>query len=86
MDERDLTPFRVAKYFEEQVPQVLESLNNDPEGMYQIFYRVGELMVSAHVWREPDYPQAATEFSEFDREFLRKCKVSPDQQSSDAIR
>jgi hypothetical protein len=36
----------VANYFEEQVSQVLESLNQDPEGMYQIVYRVGELMVS----------------------------------------
>ena len=84
MDERNLTPFRVTKYFEEQVPQVLESLNNDPEGMYQIVYRVGELMVSAHVWREPGFPDVKEEFSDADREFLRQCHVNPDEKPSDA--
>jgi hypothetical protein len=86
MNERDLTPFRVAKYFEEQVPRVLESLNQDPEGMYQIVYRVGELMVSAHVWRDPSLPDAAEELSEADREFLRQCHVSIGEASTDAVR
>ncbi len=86
MDERDLTPFRVAKNFEEQIPRVLESLNQDPEGMYQIVYRVGELMISAHVWREPSLPGAHEELSESDREFLRQCHVSIDEASTDAVR
>jgi hypothetical protein len=86
MDERDLTPFRVAKCFEEQAPRVLESLKNDPEGMYQIVYRIGELMVSAHLWREPVVAEIKEEFSEPDREFLRQCHVSTDERSSGAVR
>lgn len=85
MDERELTPFRVARHFEEQVPQVQERLNQDPEGLYQIVYRVGELMVSAHVWREPSLPEIRGEFSESDREFLRQCHVSTNEKSSDAV-
>jgi hypothetical protein len=86
MDERELTPFGVAKYFEEQVPQVLESLNQDPEGMYEIVYRVGDLIVSAHLWREPSFLEIrAEEFSESDRGFLRQCHVSTDEASTDAV-
>ncbi len=76
MDERDLTPFRIAKYFEEHVPQILESLSQDPGGMYQVVYRVGDLMISAQFWRaEPDR-EVCPEYSPADQEFLRKLNIS----------
>jgi hypothetical protein len=76
MDERDLTPFRIAKHFEEHVPQVLESLSQDPDGMYQVVYRVGDLMISAQVWREPPQIEVCPHYSEADQEFLRKLNIS----------
>lgn len=76
MDERDLTPLRIAKYFEEQVPQVVESLSHDPDGMYQVVYRVGDLMVSAHLWREPPDLEVCPHYSDADQEFLRKLNIS----------
>jgi len=86
MDERDLTPFRVSKYFEEQIPQVLESLEVDPEGMYQVVYRVGDLMVSAHVWREAAPAEKLPEHTEADRQFLKQFNVSIEESPSDALR
>jgi len=77
MDERDLTPFRIAKYFEEHVPQVLESLLHDPHGMYQVVYRVGDLMISAQVWRESQDNEVFPHFSEADQDFLRMLNISP---------
>jgi hypothetical protein len=82
MDEQNSTPFRVAKYFAEHVPQALESLQTDPEGMYQIVYRVGDVMISAHVWREPQ-TEASASYSEADLRFLKDCHVSPDEHSPD---
>lgn len=85
MNKNEQTPFRVAKYLEEHVPRALEALEGDPEGMYQIVYRVGDLMVSAHVWREPVQPAAKPELTEADRQFLEDCKVSIADQSSDLV-
>lgn len=76
MDERDLIPFRIAKYFEEHVPQVVESISRDPEGMYQIVYRVGDLMISTQVWREPPDIEICPHYSDADQEFLRKLNIS----------
>ena len=76
MDERDLTPFRIAKYFEEHVPQVLESLSQDPDGMYQVVYRVGDLMISAHIWHEPPDIEVCPDYSNADQKFLRECNIS----------
>ncbi len=76
MDERDLTPFRIAKYFEEHVPLVLESLSHDPDGMYQVVYRVGDLMIAAQVWREAPELEVCPQYSEADQEFLRKLNIS----------
>jgi hypothetical protein len=86
MNKNDQTPFRVAKYFEEHIPRALEALKSDPEGMYQIVYRVGDLMVSAHVWREPVEPAAKPELTEADRQFLKECKVTVEDRSSDLVR
>ena len=76
MDESDLTPFRIAKYFEEHVPQALASLSHDPDGMYQVVYRVGDLMISAQVWRETPELEACPQYTEADQEFLRKLNIS----------
>jgi len=76
MDEHDLTPFRIAKYFEEHVPQVLESLSHDPDGMYQVVYRVGDVMISAHVWRQPPEIDVCPLYSADDQDFLRKLNIS----------
>ena len=76
MDERDLAPFRIAKYFEEHVPPVLDSLSHDPEGKYHVVYRVGDLMISAQIWREPTDIEVCPQYSHSDREFLRKLNIS----------
>lgn len=75
MEEKKLIRFRVAKYFEEHVPQVLESLAQDPDGMYQVVYRVGDLMISAHVWREPSEIEVCPEYSDADQKFLRQLNI-----------
>jgi hypothetical protein len=76
MDERDLTPFRIARYFEEHVPQVMESLSHDPDGMYQIVYRVDDLVISAQVWRDAPEIEVCPVYSDSDQEFLRNCNIS----------
>ncbi len=79
MEGHNLIPFRIAKYFEEHVPQMLEALSADPDGMYQVVYRVGDLMISAQVWREPQEVEFCPEYSETDQEFLRQLNISPNE-------
>lgn len=88
MDVRDITPFRMSKPFDEHMPDVLDSIASDPNGLYQVTYRVGPLIVSAQIWQDPAWGKtAAEELSEFDREFLREVRVvinrqSPEQQAT----
>ena len=80
MDANEITPFRLSKPFEEHMGEVLDSLASDPNGLYQVTYRVGPLMVSAQVWRDPERGNPATEqLSEFDREFLKEIRVVVDE-------
>lgn len=77
MDAKDITPFRMSKPFEEHMPDVLDSLESDPNGLYQVTYRVGPLMVSAQIWRDPAWGNPTKEtLSEFDREFLKEIRVA----------
>jgi len=76
VDAKDITPFRMSKPFEEHMPDVLDSLASDPDGLYQVTYRVGPLMVSAQVWRDPAWGKPLKEeLSDYDREFLKKICV-----------
>ena len=76
MDASDLTPFRLSKPFEEHMPDVLDSLVSDPDGMCQVTYRVGPLVISAQVWRDPSWSKPETKaLSEFDRQFLKEMCV-----------
>ena len=84
MDAKDITPFRMSKPFEEHMPDVLDSLESDPNGLYQVTYRVGPLMVSAQIWRDPAWCTPSQEvLSDFDREFLRKIRVVVDESSEE---
>ena len=76
MDARDITPFRLSKPFEEHMPDVLDSLISDPNGMCQVTYRVGPLVISAQVWRDSSYskPESGT-LSEYDQQFLKEMRV-----------
>lgn len=86
MDAKDITPFRMSKPFEEHMPDVLDSLISDPNGLYQVTYRVGPLMVSAQVWRDPAWGNPAQEdLSQFDREFLRDLRVTVDDGSQERM-
>jgi len=85
VSEPGLNPFRVSKYFQEHVTQVLQSLDADPEGMYQIAYRVGDVMVAAQVWREPAQIEVSPEYTEADREFLRQIQVRVEEDPSGAV-
>ncbi len=76
MDANDITPFRLSKPFEEHMPDVLDSLVQDPDGMCQVTYRVGPLVVSAQVWRDSSSSHRETEMlSEFDQEFLKQMRI-----------
>lgn len=79
MDADDLTPFRLSKPFEEHMPEVLDALFTDPNGLYQVTYRVGHLMVSAQVWRDPAWGFPLQPLTDFDREFLQDLRVSVDE-------
>jgi hypothetical protein len=69
----------MSKPFEEHMPEILNSLSCDPEGLYQVTYRVGPLMVSAQIWRDATWNQPMREqFSNFDREFLKEIRVLTD--------
>jgi hypothetical protein len=79
VDASDLTPFRLSKPFEEHMPDVLDSLVTDPDGMCQVTYRVGPLVISAQVWRDPEWNKTRTEveaLSEFDLQFLKELRVA----------
>ena len=77
MDANDLTPFRLSKPFEEHMPDVLDSLVQDPDGMCQVTYRVGPLVISAQVWRDPEWSKSESEvLSDYDREFLKELRVA----------
>lgn len=87
MDAKDITPFRMSKPFEEHMPDVLEALGSDPNGLYQVTYRVGPLMVSAQIWQDPEWGKPAAEgLSEFDRAFLKEiCVVVDDSPEAHAL-
>lgn len=74
MEGPDLTPFRISKQFEQHVPELVEAMKQDPDGMYQMTYRVGQVVVSAHLWREPEV-EPLENLSEFDRNFLKGLNV-----------
>jgi len=77
VDANNLTPFRLSKPFEEHMPYVLDSLGQDPDGMCQVTYRVGPLVISAQVWRDPEWSKPDNEaLSEFDRQFLKELRVA----------
>ena len=77
MDRNEVTPFRISKRFEEHVPELLSELNENPEGMYQVTYRVGPIVVSAHVWLDkPVTSVELNDMTEFDRDFLKELHVS----------
>ena len=79
MDANQITPFRLSKPFEEHMPDILDSIERDPSGLYQVTYRVGSLMVSAQIWRDPAWGQPmAEDLSEYDREFLKEIHVVAD--------
>lgn len=85
MDANDITPFRMSKPFEEHMPDVLDSLVTDPNGLYQVTYRVGPLMVSAQIWRDPAWGKPAPEqLSDFDREFLKDLRVVVDESAAES--
>ncbi len=86
MSDQDPVSFRLSKYFAEHVPRALDSLHEEPEGIYQIVYRVGEFMVSAHIWRERPQLDVKPEYTEADREFLKCCNVSAEEESSESAR
>ena len=73
----DLTPFRMSKPFEEHMHDVLESVASDPNGLYQVTYRVGPVMVSAQIWVDGSCPPKAT-MTDYDREFLKELRVLSD--------
>lgn len=76
VDTNDITPFRLSKPFEEHMPEVLDSLASDPNGLYQVTYRVGSLMVSAQVWRDAEWGNPAeASFSDADEKFLKSLHV-----------
>jgi len=76
VDASDLTPFRISKPFEEHMPDVLNSLVSDPDGMCQVTYRVGPLVISAQVWRDHSYSKPETDtLSEYDQQFLKEMRV-----------
>jgi hypothetical protein len=75
MNEQSFTPFQVSRYFQEHVGQVLNALQQDSDGMYQITYRVGDLMIAAQIWRE-SAPESSPEFSAADLKFLKQCNVT----------
>jgi len=80
VDTNDITPFRMAKPFEEHMPDVLESIASDPSGLYQITYRVGPVIVSAQIWRDEAWGHPApTELTDYDREFLKQVRVLADE-------
>jgi len=82
VDANELTPFRMSKPFEEHMPDVLDSLVSDPNGLYQVTYRVGPVMVSAQIWRDAEWGNPTKELlSEFDREFLKQICVATDEGS-----
>ena len=81
MDANELTPFRMSKPFEEHMPDVLDSLVSDPNGLYQVTYRVGPVMVSAQIWRDAGWGNPKEELSEYDREFLKQICVAMDENS-----
>ena len=78
MEEQSLTPFQVSRYFKEHIGNVLETLEENPQGVYQITYRVGDVMVAAQVWRDP-IPEIHPEFSAEDLEFLKHCNVTAEE-------
>ncbi len=82
MDEKSFTPFQVSRYFQEHVGQVLSALQQDSDGMYQITYRVGDLMIAAQVWRE-SASEPSPEFSDADVEFLKQCNVTVEDLSGE---
>jgi hypothetical protein len=83
MDRNEITPFRISKRFEEHVPELLEELTEHPEGMYQVTYRVGPVVVSAHVWiDEPSKCAERNEMTQFDRDFLKELHISADENSA----
>ncbi|MGZ4786879.1 MAG: hypothetical protein ACXVZX_00055 [Terriglobales bacterium] len=76
MNTNDLTPFRMSKPFEEHMHEVLNALASDPNGLYQVTYRVGRVMVSAQVWVDGSWGNPAEpELTDFDREFLKQVRV-----------
>jgi len=80
VDDRDITPFRMSKPFEEHMPDVLDSLQSDPNGLCQVTYRVGPMMVSAQIWRDADWGRPAKEeLTDFDRDFLKRICVVVDE-------
>jgi hypothetical protein len=84
MDARDISPFRMSKPFDERMPEVLEALESDPDGLFQVTYRVGPIMVSAQIWRDPASNEVRpVEFSESDREFLSQVRVLVDDSTQE---
>ena len=79
MDASEITPFRMSKPFEEHMVDVLDSLITDPNGLYQVTYRVGHLMVSAQVWRDPAWGFPQQPLTDYDREFLSNLRVSVEE-------
>jgi hypothetical protein len=79
MGVNEITPFRMSKPFKEHMPDVLDAMASDPNGLYQVTYRVGPVMVSAQIWVDPACGQPPQEqLSEFDREFLKQIRVVVD--------
>ncbi len=83
MNSDDLTPFRISKPFAERMHEVLDAISSDPNGLYQVTYRVGQVMVSAQIWVDSSDEPPNPELTDFDREFLKQVRVLPIDQSEE---
>jgi hypothetical protein len=71
----------MSKPFEEHMPDVLDSISTDPNGLYQVTYRVGPIMVSAQIWVDAGWGKPApAELTDYDREFLKQIRVIAEEQ------
>ena len=86
MNTNDITPFRMSKPFEEHMHDVLEAISGDPNGLYQVTYRVGPVMVSAQIWVDGSWGNPARpDMTDFDREFLKELRVLTSDGPDDGV-
>ena len=72
----------MSKPFEEHMPDVLDAMASDPNGLYQVTYRVGPVVVSAQIWVDSSWGKPSSELTDYDREFLKQICVLPEEQTA----